>query len=283
MQTKEITQELSDYFKKRDDVAFAYLFGSMVKGTTHSESDVDIGIYFTPRTSELEYESKSEYPGESEIWREVEKITKRETDLVVLNRAPATIAFAVLHEGQLLSLNYPSLWTGFYLTISEVAESFRAFSFNFMQIRERSHSLSEIDRNRLVRLLTFLDHELADVKKFQNLDQLAYQNEVDRTLKRNVERWAETLVNASIDCAKIILASEKKMIPETYREVLENLTQINNFDQKIASQLGEFAKLRNTLAHEYLDLRFAQLQKFVLGAEPVYRYLVEFIRNFIKK
>jgi uncharacterized protein YutE (UPF0331/DUF86 family)/predicted nucleotidyltransferase len=283
MDVKKLTIELADYFKKRDDVAFAYLFGSVVKGTTHLDSDVDIGVYFTPKTPALEYESKSEYPSESEIWSDIEKITKHETDLVVLNRAAATIAFAVLHEGQLLCLNDSRLWTGFYLMISEVAESFRAFSFDFMQISERSQSLSAIDRHRLVRLLTFLNLELRDVKKFENLDQLAYQNENDRGLKRNVERWAECLVNASIDAAKIILASEKKMIPETYREVLENLVQINGFNPAIASQLGEFAKLRNTLAHEYLDLRFVQLQKFVVGAESAYSYLIEFIKNFIKK
>ena len=280
---KKLRAELADYFKNREDVAFAYLFGSVVKGTTHSESDVDVGIYFTPATSQLEYESDKEYPNESQIWSDVEKITKRETDLVVLNRAAATIAFAVLHEGQLLCLNHPSLWTGFYLMVSDVAESFRAFSFDFMQIRERSHSLNEIDRNRLVRLATFLDHELIDVKKFQNLNQLAYQNENDKSLKRNVERWAEYLVNASIDAAKIILASEKKMIPETYRKVLGNLSQVRNFDVVIANQLGEFAKLRNTLAHEYLDLRFAQLQKFVSGAEPAYRYLIDFIKKFINE
>lgn len=146
----ELRAKLTDYFKGREDVAFAYLFGSVIKGTTHLDSDVDIGVYFIPKTPALEYESKSEYPGESEIWSAVEKITKRETDLVVLNRAAATVFFSVLNQGVKLFSRNDHLLTRLYLAVSVLAEDFRNFVSGFLKIKERSSSLSPIDRGRLV-------------------------------------------------------------------------------------------------------------------------------------
>ena len=71
------------------------------------------------------------------------------------------------------------------------------------------------------------------------------------------------MVNSSIDMAKIILASEKKQIPETYRSIIYNLGTVDGFDQTIATSLSSFSKMRNLLAHEYLDIRFAQIEKII--------------------
>src|ERR1039457_4211889 len=102
MDKKDLIKQLSEYFKGRKDVSFAYLFGSVAKGTSHSESDIDIGVYFKPKTRELEYESTEEYAGEDDMWSDIEHITKRHTDMVVLNRAPATLFDGVFRSGILL-------------------------------------------------------------------------------------------------------------------------------------------------------------------------------------
>ncbi len=78
---EELLKKLKDYFESRQDVSFAYLFGSTVSKNTHSESDIDIGIYFTPKTKELEYESDREYQNEDIIWSDLEKITKKKDRL----------------------------------------------------------------------------------------------------------------------------------------------------------------------------------------------------------
>lgn len=138
MDRDRIIKELSVYFKSRKDIAFAYLFGSLANNRFHSESDIDIGVYFIPKTHGLEYESDIEYAGESEIWTDIEKITKIQTDLVVLNRVPSTIAYACMQEGIPLSINNEGLKTRMYLALSSAAEDYREFVDDFYKIRERS-------------------------------------------------------------------------------------------------------------------------------------------------
>ncbi len=52
---------LSDFFRKDENVLFAIVFSSYVKGRQHKQSDIDIGIYFKGHLEEfamLEYINK---------------------------------------------------------------------------------------------------------------------------------------------------------------------------------------------------------------------------------
>lgn len=275
--TSSLIKKLEIYFKGRDDVAFAYLFGSVAEEATHAESDIDIGVYFIPKTSRLEYESNSEYPGESQIWSDLEKITNRETDLVILNRAAATVFFAVINRGLKLFSRNDNLLARLYLAISILAEDFRNFVSGFIKIKERSSSLSPIDQERLKRFLDFLKSEAVDFKRFSTITQQNYQQDI--MLKRSLERWAENIVNTSIDIAQILLASEKRPLPQTYKSILQELAFISGFDQNIATALADFTHMRNILAHEYLDIRFSLLSKFITTSAPFYNYLIDFCQK----
>jgi len=277
----EIIKKLKDYFKERREISFVYLFGSVAQGTAHSESDVDIGVYFIPKTGELEYESDTEYEEEDSIWLDLERMTSKKTDMVVLNRAPSTLIYSVIKKGQKIFSRDENFLLRLFLAVSSAAEDFREFVGDFVKIRERSYSLNDIDKERLERVVSFIEQEIADFKLFETIDQKKYQS--DLPTKRNIERWAENIVNASIDIGKIILASEKKQIPDTYRLILEQLGSIGDFDQKIATDLASYSKMRNLLAHEYLDMRFAQLQKFVKNSKPAYEYLVKFIKKLLSE
>ncbi|GAN34216.1 MULTISPECIES: nucleotidyltransferase domain-containing protein [Candidatus Brocadia] len=48
MNTNKIVEKLKVYFEKRDDISFAFLFGSWARGQDGIDSDVDIAIYFVP-------------------------------------------------------------------------------------------------------------------------------------------------------------------------------------------------------------------------------------------
>lgn len=270
---------LSDYFAKQPDISMAFIFGSRAKGGATAESDFDIAVYFKPKLRELEWEGTADYANEDKIWLAAEKIAGARVDFIVLNRAPATIAFAVIHEGEPLVIKDYALYLRFFLAISSAAEYFRDFTRDFWEIKQRSASLNEIDRERLIRIVDFLEEELADYLKFSGLTQKIYES--DTAMRRNLERWAENIVNSSIDAAKIIMASEKKKIPQTYREILQELSLLKDFNPATAEKLAQFAKLRNILAHEYLDIRFNQLKKFVVESEPLYRELAGFIKRFL--
>src|SRR3989338_10340981 len=279
MKKNKITRQLKEYFEKRDDIVMVFVFGSYVKKQQTTESDFDIAVYFKPKIKMLEWESENYYQDEDKICGDVEKIAGRRTDFVVLNRAPATLVFSIIQEGIPINIKDYSFYLRFFLMISSAAEYFREFTENFWEIKQRSSSLTEIDKNRLINILDFLKSELKDYPKFADMNQLKYQS--DTVLKRNVERWVENIINSSIDIAKILLASEKKKIPQTYREIMRELPLIKNFKFETAENLAIFAKLRNILAHEYLDIRFTQIKKFIQESEPAYQNLSKFTEDFI--
>lgn len=270
---------LKDYFQKRSDVLMAFVFGSSAKGQETIESDFDIAVYFKPEGREIEWEETKEYPDENQIWTDVEKIVGIRTDFVVLNRAPSNLFSSVLHEGIPIIIKDRALYLRISLMISFSADYFRDFVLDFWAIKQRSSSLSEIDKEKLIKMLDFISRELNDYNKFINLDQGIYEK--DSSKRRDVERWAENIVNSSIDIAKIILASGDRKIPQTYREIMQQLCFVENFDKEASEKLAEFAKLRNILAHEYLDIRFIKIKKFIIEAEPFYKKLIEFAKGFI--
>jgi len=277
----ETIKRLKEYFIEKPQIAMAFIFGSYVKNQETSESDIDIAVYFYPETTKLEWEEIGSYEGEDEIWSEVEKITCIRTDMVVLNRAPSTLAYSIVQDGFPIIIKDRSLYLRFYLLISAAAEDFRNLVKDFWRIKNRSRSLTEIDKDRLIRILDFLNSELADYGEFNEIDRRLYLTE--SATRRNVERWIENIVNSSIDIAKILLASAGRRIPQTYREILQNLSLFRNFNCETAEKLAGFSKLRNILAHDYVDIRYRQIENFIQNAEMVYKELESFVRTYLEE
>ena len=261
MDDQEKIRHLGEYFKKSGDVAMAFLFGSRVKGYARRISDWDIAVYFkTPKDTPLELESEREYPESHEIWGELEKIVGGPVDLVILNRAAPALVFSVLNRGLPLIIKDRTLYLRLLSKTHYEAVDFWQFTRDFLRIRERSRSLSAEDKSGLIRHLIFLENELQDIEFFRKVTQQQYTQ--DRAVKRNLERWVENIVMASMDIAKIMLSSEKKEVPDSYRETLRSLG-LHQFDDKFASSFADFAELRNIIAHEYLELRWKRIQKFI--------------------
>ena len=276
----EKLKSLKEYFEKRPDVEMAFLFGSRAKGQETSESDADIAVYFKTTSGHLEFEDDTEYEDENKVWGDVEKILGISTDFVVLNRAPATLADSIIREGEPIIIKNRKLYLDFLLRATSNATDFREFVKDFWEIKQRSRSLSPQDKERLTRIIDFLETEIKDRDKFKELDQKTY--EINPDIRRNAERWAENIVNASIDAAKILLASNKAKIPQTYKEIIEKLPIILNFDKNIALNIAEFTRLRNVLAHEYLDMRFNQIKKFIDTMEPLYDYFISYAVKILR-
>ena len=109
---------LKDYFAGRPEVSMAFIFGSYVNDRQTSESDVDIAVYFKPKTAALEWEEAGEWGSEDEIWSDVERIVGIKIDLVVLNRAPAGLTYSVLQNGRVLVVKDESLRLRLFLAVS---------------------------------------------------------------------------------------------------------------------------------------------------------------------
>ena len=242
-----------------NEISFAVLFGSVIQGRLRDDSDLDIGVY-VDAAGALEVEVEREVPMEADLQVALERATGRNVDLLVLNRAPATVCSAALLTGQAVLIREEQLYARYFLAVTNVAIDFLATEREFREIAARSTSLTEIDRERIERILEYIDEEISDRPKFQAVSLVRYRN--DRDLRRNLDRWVEMLINAAIDIAKIILSSEHKAVPRTYGQILDDLEATPPFDE-LRGRLKALASLRNMMAHESLDLRFGRVQEFV--------------------
>ena len=115
---------LKNYFENRKDIAFAFLFGSQAKGTAKKLSDIDIAVYFYPdKRHPIEYEEEVFYDTEDEVWDDLEKILKREVEMLVMNRVSATVAASAI-RGIPLAINDWGLYLDFMLIVTREAEDF---------------------------------------------------------------------------------------------------------------------------------------------------------------
>jgi len=125
---EDILKILKEYFGKRDDVAFAFLYGSQAKGTSTRLSDVDVAVYFYPKQRHpIEFEESDYYnENEDDIWRELENLLRKDVELLVLNRAPSIISASAL-RGIPIVINDYRLYLDFMLIITDLADDFAEF------------------------------------------------------------------------------------------------------------------------------------------------------------
>ena len=120
-----LVKKLEGYFDKREEIAFAFLFGSQASGLAISSSDIDVAIYFYPKTRRpIEFEEPIHYEKESEIWAELERLLKKEVELLVLNRAPATISASAI-RGIPIAIRDWGLYLDFLQVVTTEAADFR--------------------------------------------------------------------------------------------------------------------------------------------------------------
>lgn len=138
------TTALKNYFENRKDIAFAFLFGSQARGLATSLSDVDIAVYFHPaKTHPIEYEEEVFYEGEDEVWADLERVLKKEVELLVLNRVSATVAASAI-RGIRLSINDWGLYLDFMEVVTQEAEDFMDFIINDYTERAALEKRSQI-------------------------------------------------------------------------------------------------------------------------------------------
>ncbi|MFQ5688419.1 MAG: nucleotidyltransferase domain-containing protein, partial [Candidatus Scalindua sp.] len=124
MVTNKNKEALKEYFKDRKDVAFAFLFGSQARGTATKLSDIDIAVYFYPeKRHPVEYEEEVFYKGEDDIWADLERILKKEVELLVLNRVSATVSASAI-RGMPLTINDWGLFLDFMDIVTRETEDF---------------------------------------------------------------------------------------------------------------------------------------------------------------
>ena len=139
---------------------------------------------------------------------------------------------------------------------------------------------SEAQKGSLVSRLSFLESELRELAGHQGLEWQSYLE--DKPLRRNIERMIENIVNALVDVGKIILSDKTAgEIPATYGEVILKLSEFKIIDFDLAQCLAEHVKLRNYLAHQYLDLRWDKVKQFLQQAPEQFGQFILQVKRHI--
>jgi uncharacterized protein YutE (UPF0331/DUF86 family) len=142
--------------------------------------------------------------------------------------------------------------------------------------------LGKEEQERLARICVFLETELEDLRGLVGTQQAVYRT--DRSLRRNLDRCIENIVNASLDIAKILLASEGLTIPPTYKEYFLQLPAVGGFlEGSTAEDLARWARLRNVLAHEYLDVRWPRIREFLDSGWQSHEALLKATESYLRK
>jgi len=260
---------LKEYLEKTSEVLLAFVFGSWTIGRTMEESDFDLGVYL------------KDVQAEDEVGSQATKILDENVDLVVLNEAPASLVSNIFKTGIPLTIKDRKLYLELYLQASSEAEDFLYFLEDFWAIAKRSKSLIPEDRELLLEKIHFLRAELKEIEEFKKLTFQEYSK--NKVKRRNIERWVETILNATIDIAKLILASEGGRMPRSYEEALLGFVTFIGFEFEEAKKFSKFAGIRNILAHEYLDILYSRIQKFLEQAPESYERIMVFLETYLEK
>lgn len=134
---------------------------------------------------------------------------------------------------------------------------------------------------RLVKHTSFLEQELDDYQNFKLLSWDEYND--DRDKRRNVERWIENIITSTIEITRIILVSEKKIIHDTYREMLLSLSLVTDFDNANTKNIAKWVRFRNIIVQEYLDIKWKSIKRFIQETEEIYREFVAETKNYLNQ
>lgn len=134
--------------------------------------------------------------------------------------------------------------------------------------------------DRLVKHINFLEEELKDHTQFKDFTRDDYLKNRDK--RRNIERWIENIINSTVDISRVILSIEEKPIPDTYREIVLMISTVEGLAGVNTEKLSKWVKFRNIIAHEYLDIKWNSISKFIAEVEALYRDFTAIIKEYSK-
>jgi len=129
MKKNRVIKTLEEYFEKREDVIMAFLFGSFSKGIEGKTSDVDIAIYFKDEKDKMK------------IWCDIERLLKKEVDVVVLNRSFPIVGWEAI-RGIPLSIKDREKYLDYLLSVSWEAEDLIDFNLDAFRMKEELQNVA---------------------------------------------------------------------------------------------------------------------------------------------
>ncbi|MBI4972446.1 MAG: DUF86 domain-containing protein [Candidatus Omnitrophica bacterium] len=142
--------------------------------------------------------------------------------------------------------------------------------------------MNQTDKAKIIPSIEYLEKELSFLPLYENeIDWKVY--ELQRSKRLELERWVECIINATLDIVKVLIVVKGEILPETSREVLFHIASCIYDKEEDAHIFSQLAKIRNTLAHRYLDVKWQDIKKFINVARTLYPAFLNNIKNELKK
>lgn len=122
-----LLQKLKTYFEAQPQVRMAFLFGSWAKARARPDSDIDVAVYLEPGYTKQDI---------SRIWGDLEDLSEKNVDLIILNEAPASLAWAAL-RGKRLLVRHTGFYLQYMLEVSREAEDFHEYILDLWRWRRK--------------------------------------------------------------------------------------------------------------------------------------------------
>ncbi|MFW5790976.1 MAG: type VII toxin-antitoxin system MntA family adenylyltransferase antitoxin [Bacillota bacterium] len=100
-------KKLKKHLYQKEEIIFAYIYGSVARNQDTSRSDIDLAVY-------IDEDKKPEagpFGYRSELITELQPLAGNDIDLIILNEASNLLAYNVFKEGKLLFNKDPELRT----------------------------------------------------------------------------------------------------------------------------------------------------------------------------
>ncbi|MDP3048343.1 MAG: DUF86 domain-containing protein [Thermodesulfovibrionales bacterium] len=137
-------------------------------------------------------------------------------------------------------------------------------------------------KKRLQRHFDFLASELKYYPKFRQITKSIYEEDDDK--RRSVERWVENIVNSSIEICKVILNMEEIRLPDNYKEIVLSVSHVKKLKvpTETIETIASWVRLRNIITHEYLDIRWSSIKKFLSDGVPLYMDFLASVGDYLE-
>lgn len=122
---EDIVRILKPYLQGEEAILMGFLFGSYASEHPCEESDVDVALYIKEGTNKLEIK----------IQNDLERLLKKQVDVIFLNRSPTTLSWTILRKGIPLTIKDRGLYLDFLLDVSREAQDFLEFNLDAWRMK----------------------------------------------------------------------------------------------------------------------------------------------------
>jgi uncharacterized protein YutE (UPF0331/DUF86 family) len=137
-----------------------------------------------------------------------------------------------------------------------------------------------VDPDVVARRLLALSESLKELERPEAGDATALA--ASSMLRAAVERWLQVAIEACIDVASHVIASEGWPPPSTGREAFMILAQHGRIPGDLAQRLGLAVGLRNILVHDYARTELTILARTIRGDLPDLRDFAKLAAGWIE-